>query len=541
METAFAYARVSTKQQMDRDNSIPAQFDRIEEFCNKEGIVIVKKFFDSESAFHDEKRDKFKRMVDESLKEYPTYIITDDSSRFARTKSVAVAVKQKLRKNGIEILFANETNLDPDSIAGLWNEGIQEMMNQTYSMQNSFHVKKGMNYNIQNRDPDTGWCYKNGGIPAFGYEVINISKGRDSKGKPILKMIWGIHEERAPIVREILIDMYLEKDMTYSKIRDELNSRHIKTRNDGLWSVSSIAEMVKPHRLKGYAGIHTWNRKYKGNATKLKKSDNKVMEIENAHPAIITMGELEVLLNKRKAVKRSERSRNSYRSNFLFTGPNIQGEKMFICKNCGSSFVAHQNGKTNYQKYACGGFRSKGRSFCTNDVKIDRKWLEDSVVSEIEKIYSNIHKIDSMIKTINSNLQKELFESEKEIKKNVTDIKKYKLEMDRMITALKNGLSSSIAYKEINELELVIKNLTDRNEELQNSSSERRVLNEDKIRFILSNFREVFNKSDYNEKRQLVRTFVKCLEYDAEIKKIDVFFFNDYTVQTVHSAWAHHI
>ena len=77
MKTAYAYARVSTKEQALRDNSIPAQFSRIEKYCDKNGIKVLKKFFDTESAYHDEKREDFYSMIEQAKKEYPDYIITD--------------------------------------------------------------------------------------------------------------------------------------------------------------------------------------------------------------------------------------------------------------------------------------------------------------------------------------------------------------------------------------------------------------------------------------------------------------------------------
>ena len=62
MQTAYAYARVSTKEQANKDNSIPAQFERIEDFAFKNDIKIIGRYFDSDSAFRDEHRAEFEKM-----------------------------------------------------------------------------------------------------------------------------------------------------------------------------------------------------------------------------------------------------------------------------------------------------------------------------------------------------------------------------------------------------------------------------------------------------------------------------------------------
>ncbi len=183
MKTAYAYARVSSKEQEEKKNSIPEQFYRIDNFSNSEGIVITKKFQDSSSAFHDTNRDDFTKMIELAVIERPNYIILDDSSRFARTRQVAIDTKNKLRTYGIEILYASEPNIDTKTIAGFWLEGIQELKNEATSREIAFNVTRGMNRNLKNRDEETGWCYKNGGKPPYGYIANQLYKRKKFKRK----------------------------------------------------------------------------------------------------------------------------------------------------------------------------------------------------------------------------------------------------------------------------------------------------------------------------------------------------------------------
>ncbi|MDD2498278.1 MAG: recombinase family protein [Desulfitobacteriaceae bacterium] len=189
MNTAFAYARVSTKDQEKQGNSIPKQFLRIEEFATSKKIQIIKTYQDSSSAYHDENREHFNQMISDALREKPNFIIVDDSSRFARTRDVSAATRKLLRKHNIDVLLANEENINPKTSAGLWLEGIREIKNEAHSLDISYNVTRGMSGNIKNRDSETGWCYKNGGRAPYGYQIVHLNRGTNSKGKPIIKSI----------------------------------------------------------------------------------------------------------------------------------------------------------------------------------------------------------------------------------------------------------------------------------------------------------------------------------------------------------------
>jgi len=184
MKIAFSYKRVSSKEQKEKENSIPEQDRRIKQFAKDNDIMITKEFEDSNSAFHDELRSDFDTMIETALKERPDYIILDDSSRFARTRQVAIDTKSKLRSYGINILYASEPNVDNSTVAGFWLESIQEIKNEATSREISFNTKRGMTGNIQHRDIETGWCYKNGGKPPYGYKRTILHRGFDKRGKP---------------------------------------------------------------------------------------------------------------------------------------------------------------------------------------------------------------------------------------------------------------------------------------------------------------------------------------------------------------------
>lgn len=57
---AVILARVSTEEQKEAGNSLPAQIHRLEEYCKRKGFDIVETFSFDESAYKD-KRDELLR------------------------------------------------------------------------------------------------------------------------------------------------------------------------------------------------------------------------------------------------------------------------------------------------------------------------------------------------------------------------------------------------------------------------------------------------------------------------------------------------
>ena len=60
---AVILARVSTEEQKDAGNSLPAQIDRIEAYCKRKEFVVAVTFSFDESAYKT-KRDEFDKIID---------------------------------------------------------------------------------------------------------------------------------------------------------------------------------------------------------------------------------------------------------------------------------------------------------------------------------------------------------------------------------------------------------------------------------------------------------------------------------------------
>lgn len=116
-------------------------------------------------------------------------ILVHDFSRFSQDSLRARLLIRDLRQAGVKIVSLNDLEVDPETVAGVYLEAITFAKNEAYSREVAFHTKKGCRANIQTGDPETGWCYKNGGQPLFGYRADRLIRGEMKKGRPVIKCI----------------------------------------------------------------------------------------------------------------------------------------------------------------------------------------------------------------------------------------------------------------------------------------------------------------------------------------------------------------
>jgi len=224
---AVAWARVSTDMQEERGLSIPEQLREIRAYAERRGIEIIAEFSEAASAYQDRsKRPEFGRMLAAAKGEpHVNAILVHDFSRFSRDSVRAKALVRELRDAGIKVISLNDPEVDPETVAGVYMEAITFAKNEAFSREVGFHTRKGCRANAQTRDPETGWCYKNGGQPLWGYRAVQLHRGEEKKGRPIIKSIWVLDDTvvaRRPAhewVRDCLAEM-AAKGASLDELRD---------------------------------------------------------------------------------------------------------------------------------------------------------------------------------------------------------------------------------------------------------------------------------------------------------------------------------
>ncbi|MFR2535321.1 MAG: recombinase family protein [Clostridia bacterium] len=525
MQIAYSYARVSSQEQKEKKNSIPEQQRRIEEFSNTNNIQITRKFEDSDSAFHDENRTDFYKMIKLALIERPHFIILDDSSRFARTRQVAINTKKELRSHGINILYASEPNIDPNTVAGFLLESFQESKNEATSIEIAFHTKRGMTGNLHQRDPETGWCYKNGGKAPYGYKRNVLYKGENQKGKPIYKTIWELDEKTFPIARKIIVDMYTTKEMSYTQIRDYLNNHHIKNSNGGVWSTSTISSMLREDRLEEYMGTAIWNKENKS-IIGVKYNDKDLWVIcENAHPSIISKEELKAVLKRKQKINNTNNNFNQ-KNDYLLTGNNIEGNYLFVCSECGGHVVGSSTGKKHSKKYCCGNNRYKGTCGCINNWKVDKDWVEEKVISLIQNNYLTNKSIEKNIENTFKEVSNINNIYEKELKNLNNKISTVDNQIHNLLNSIKDGIDPTLVVDEVNRLKIDKENLVIKLSNLKNSMNNKVTIKRKDIEEYFYNFRKLFENSTLNEKKELLTTFVSNILLNQKEHHLEIILYS---------------
>jgi hypothetical protein len=174
------------------------------------------------------------------------------------TVKAMMLVRELKEKHGVEIVSVSDPAFDRDTAAGVYLEAITFAKNEAYSREVAFHTRKGCRANIRTRDPETGWCYKNGGSASFGNSLKRLERGTNH-GRPIYKTIWVPNEEIVsgrPVrewARTLLVELAGE-GYSLDYIRDFLNRNKIPAARKQFWNTSTLYSLLESHSLLKYAG-----------------------------------------------------------------------------------------------------------------------------------------------------------------------------------------------------------------------------------------------------------------------------------------------
>ena len=377
---AVAWARVSTDMQDERGLSMPEQLREIRQYATKNDLEIVAEFSEATSAFrHEERRVEFIKMLafvraDKQI----TAILVHDFSRFSRDSVRGKSLFRALKDEGIQVRSVTDPGFDPETASGVWMEAVTFAKNEAYSREIAFHTRKGCRANVQTRDPETGLCYKNGGQPLFGYKSVQLIRGEQHRGKPVIKSVWELDDTMVngkamhEWAREVLL--MAKEGASLDRIRDFLNDNGVPGRRNAYWGLSTCWSLLEHYKILKYCGYDFYNIHMKQG--KARPLEDWVI-VENAHPAIITEEEAQAIIATRKK-KKSERFDTgcvrSRTSEYLLSGG------LFICERCGSNMTGIH---TTSEYYVCGSRPYRKGLGCGPGVYVPKAWIEDMVTQQI--------------------------------------------------------------------------------------------------------------------------------------------------------------
>lgn len=446
---ALAWARVSTDMQAERGSSMDEQLKQIREYAEKHDIEIVAEYFEAASAYQqNSKRLEFHKMLDHAQEDPEiSTILIHDFSRFSRDSTKAKTLVRELKEQGIKIISLNDPDFDSDTAAGVYMEAFTFAKNEAFSRDVAFHTRKGCKANVNARDQQTGWCYKNGGLPLWGYKTVRLERGQERKGVPIIKAIWELDDTIVagrPVhewVRYCLVELAM-KGASLAGIRDFLNQQNIPPRKNKHWSLSSVKSLLTPPVLLEFSGYGVWNVRRKNGQF---KPDNEWEIVENAHPAIISEDEVRQIAETRQKMSREKRFDTGFgssrKSQYLLSGG------LFKCNNCGSNMVGYVKAK-GQQYYLCGSRLYRRGLGCGHGVYVPKDEIEQEVIVGITDLIGKFQSTDGFTRKVNRELSR-LWEDKTGVNRNVEkELKGIETKIENLYKAIEGGLAFDSPTKE---------------------------------------------------------------------------------------------
>ena len=402
---AVIYARFSSSRQ--REESIEGQVRECKYFAEHEGYTILNVYADHAISGRTDERPQFQQMIEDSHKGLFQYIIVYTFDRFSRESYVSAMYKHLLKKNGVRVISAKERT--DDSPAGVLMERVFEGFAEYYSLELAQKVKRGLKENALKGK------WTSGPVP-FGYK-----RGQDKK----------LEQDPNTIIYLKQIFEMAANDDKFSDIANYLNRKGVKTTIGGEWNKNSFRRLLTNPVV---IGVFRWDDVY----------------IENYIEPIISKDVFDKVQTRFKQSTRRGIVNVRKSEEYVLT-PNI------YCGKCGNQMHGisgtSKTGKL-YYYYECANHRSK-KDKCDMP-PINRDDLEIAIYDKVHEIMNNPENVKAiaqqLLELCNSKEDTELRATEKRLSE-------AKLERERGIDAVLNGLNSPALTERIKALDATIETL----------------------------------------------------------------------------------
>lgn len=467
---AIILARVSTEEQKEAGNSLPAQIHRLEEYCKRKSFIIDKIFSFDESAYK-QKRDEFDKALDYVKKTKEKVVVCFDKvDRFTRNvfdKRVPLLYELAMQDK-IELHFASDNLAITSDISAVekFHFGMNLGLAKYFSDAISDNVRRAFEQKLRNGE----WI----GKPHIGY--MNVI---DENGKKDLVL----DTERAHLIRK-MFELYATGQHSVMTLRHEISQLGLKGRANKKLSPSMIHKIL---RDKFYMGIMT----------------SKGREYPHKYPKIVSRELFESVQGilagyNKKTIKYASKP-------FALRG-------LVKCEKCGCT-VTPELKKERYVYYSCSNYKKE----------CERTWIrEEALLDPIKKMLKGlqlpqekVEKVVAKLKEINED--KNEFHS-KALNQLRAEYDKIQQNADRLLDLLvESSITRDIYDKKLNEYKEKQYDINLRLEEYTRADENFHIVAS--MVFSLANRAlEIFESSEVNEKRQLLSLILQnCRLQDKKL------------------------
>lgn len=360
---AIIVARVSTEEQKEAGNSLPAQLNRMRDYCERNEYIVVKEFSFDESAYKT-KRDEFDKIIEfiNSSKE-KVAVCFDKVDRLSRNifdKRVALLYERAV-DDKIELHFVSDNQVinNKMSAGDKFAFGMKLGLSKYYSDAISDNVKRV----LENKRRNGEWT----GRARLGY--LNVALDPEKRlRKDII-----IDPERGPLVKQ-LFELYATGGYSITTIWQKITEKGLRGLNDKKLSRSNVENILKDPFYYGVAFYKKYNlhRPHKYACLIEKELFDKCQEIR---------------MQRRKLP-----AKMAVADKYIFKG-------ILSCKNCGCSITGEYHKKKSGKEYNI--------YSCTNAKRIcKREYVNETDL--LKPIYEVLEQFESISEETQTTLVNEL-------------------------------------------------------------------------------------------------------------------------------------
>ena len=426
-------------------NSISTQRDLIHAYLQKQAdILYVTEFCDDGYTGTNFDRPGFNDMMKAVREKRVDCIVVKDLSRFGRDYIESGKYIQKIFPMlGIRFIAIND-GYDSADTGNQSNDFVlpfKNLINDSYCRDIS--IKSRSNLEVKRRN---GEFVNN--FAVFGYMRSPDDKHKlvvDEEAAAIVRNIFNWKQEgwNAQQIANHLNKLHFPSPMEYKKKCGQNFRTSFKTKTTAQWSAVAVLRILKNPVYTGVleqGKTTTPNYKVK---TKVIKDESKWARVENAHEAIITPAQFElvqVVLGMDTC--RAENNDEIY----PFSG-------MIYCADCQSPMLhrAATSGGKKYHYYVCSGNKKDKNSCTTHNIKCDL--VEEVVLATVQAHISMAIDIDNAMSQVDSLdwEQREVRKINAQISAMELDVEKFSRIKLELYEDLKGGLISKEEYYSFKE------------------------------------------------------------------------------------------
>jgi site-specific DNA recombinase len=248
---AIILARVSTEEQKDAGNSLPAQTRRMEDYCTNRSFEVIERYSFDESAYK-QKRDEFDKLLekidDQKEKTAVCFDKVDRLSRNVFDKRVA-ELYEKAINNEIELHFVSDGQVINSSMSAVekFQFGMSLGLAKYYSDAISDNTKRA----FEQKRLKGEWT---GSVP-FGYVGVALNTKKRLRADIIPDPLNSLHVQE-------LFKLYATGRHSVSTLKSYLDNNGVKTVRGYIVGTSTVHNILKNTFYYGKAYSRKYDKHY---------------------------------------------------------------------------------------------------------------------------------------------------------------------------------------------------------------------------------------------------------------------------------------